>query len=66
MADFEQAAKTTQQTGIAAEFWYFLEHSKKWWLLPIVRDRAGLRRAGVVVGHRRGAVHLHALLNGPR
>jgi hypothetical protein len=36
MADFEKAAKTRQQTHIAAEFWYFLRHNKKWWLLPIV------------------------------
>src|SRR5580765_163027 len=27
------------------------------------RDRAGLRRARAVVGHGRGAVHLHPLLN---
>lgn len=36
MAKFEEAAKTNQRTGMAAEFIYFLKHSKKWWLLPIV------------------------------
>ncbi|HUL71524.1 MAG TPA: DUF5989 family protein [Vicinamibacterales bacterium] len=36
MVDFEQAAKTRHQTGMAAEFWYFLKNNKKWWLLPIV------------------------------
>ena len=36
MSKFEEAAKTNQRTGMAAEFWYFLRHSKKWWLLPIV------------------------------
>lgn len=36
MAKFEEAAKSKQKTGMAAEFWYFLKHSKKWWLLPIV------------------------------
>ena len=36
MADFEQAAKTRKQSGMAAEFWYFLKNNKKWWLLPIV------------------------------
>jgi hypothetical protein len=36
MAKFEDAAKSKQKTGMAAEFWYFLKHSKKWWLLPIV------------------------------
>jgi uncharacterized protein YdaL len=36
MAKFEDAAKSKQKTGMAAEFFYFLKHSKKWWLLPIV------------------------------
>jgi Na+/H+ antiporter NhaB len=36
MADFENHAKLAQSTGIVSEFWYFLGHSKKWWLLPIV------------------------------
>ena len=36
MADFEHEAKTAQQTGVVTEFWYFLSHTKKWWLLPIV------------------------------
>ena len=36
MSKFEQAAKDTKQAGVLAEFWYFLGHSKKWWLLPIV------------------------------
>ena len=65
MAEFEQAAKTRRQTGMVSEFWYFLKHSKKWWLLPIVVIAAGLRRAGAPVGHGRRAVHLHALLARP-
>lgn len=36
MAKFEDAAKTNQRAGMTAEFMYFLKHSKKWWLLPIV------------------------------
>jgi len=36
MADFEQAAKSKKKSGFVAEFWHFLGHSKKWWLLPIV------------------------------
>jgi hypothetical protein len=36
MADFETEAKTTGGTGIVSEFWHFLSHTKKWWLLPIV------------------------------
>jgi hypothetical protein len=36
MAEFEKLAKTQQRTGMASEFWSFLKHNKKWWLLPIV------------------------------
>jgi hypothetical protein len=36
MANFENEAKLTQRTGIVTEFWLFLSHTKKWWLLPIV------------------------------
>ena len=36
MSNFEDAARAKRQTGFAAEFWHFLRHSKKWWLLPIV------------------------------
>jgi hypothetical protein len=36
--DFEKAAAAEgqQSAGVVAEFWQFLRHSKKWWLLPIV------------------------------
>ena len=36
MSDFEREAHTVRQTGIVGEFWGFLSHTKKWWLLPIV------------------------------
>ena len=36
MASFENEAHLTQRTGIVTEFWQFLSHTKKWWLLPIV------------------------------
>lgn len=36
MAKFEEAAKDQQRTGLFSEFWQFLKHSKKWWLLPII------------------------------
>jgi hypothetical protein len=32
---FEQAARAGR-TSIVGEFWQFLGHNKKWWLLPIV------------------------------
>ena len=36
MSDFERTARTTAQTGLIREFWAFLRHNKKWWLLPIL------------------------------
>jgi hypothetical protein len=36
MKQFEQIAKDERQGGIVSEFWYFLNQTKKWWLLPIV------------------------------
>ena len=62
MTDFEQAAKTRKQTGIVAEFWYFLKTQQEVVAAADRRDPAGVRRAGVPVGHGRGAVHLHAVL----
>jgi hypothetical protein len=31
-----QAAAQEASPSLAAEFWQFLRHNKKWWLLPIV------------------------------
>jgi hypothetical protein len=36
MADLAQAAGERGRCNVATEFWHFLKHSKKWWLLPIV------------------------------
>ena len=36
MDDFKQAAKSAQQNSVVSEFWYFLNQTKKWWLLPIL------------------------------
>jgi drug/metabolite transporter superfamily protein YnfA len=36
MSDFAQAARERGRSNLATEFWQFLKHSKKWWLLPIV------------------------------
>jgi hypothetical protein len=33
--DFQQAARDAPP-GLLAEFWEFLCHNKKWWLLPIL------------------------------
>jgi hypothetical protein len=34
--EFEKAAAEMPQEGLLSEFWSFLAHNKKWWLLPIV------------------------------
>jgi len=34
-ARFEQIARK-HRGSLAAEFWHFLRHNKKWWLLPII------------------------------
>ena len=35
MNEFERAA-ASGQSSLPVEFWQFLRHNKKWWLLPIV------------------------------
>ena len=34
-ADFERLSQEPR-TGFFGEFWDFLKHNKKWWLLPIL------------------------------
>ena len=34
--DLEAAAEQEAECGLLAEFWAFLCHNKKWWLLPIL------------------------------
>ena len=34
-SDFEREA-AGRRAGLVSEFWGFLKHNKKWWLLPIV------------------------------
>jgi hypothetical protein len=33
--EFRKQAQAARP-GLAAEFWYFLAHNKKWWLTPIL------------------------------
>jgi hypothetical protein len=35
-SEFERIASENRRPGIIAEFWGFLRHNKKWWLLPIL------------------------------
>jgi hypothetical protein len=35
-SDFEQAAASGKTPTLLGEFWQFLRHNKKWWLLPIL------------------------------
>ncbi len=34
--EFENLPAETPRAGILGEFWDFLKHNKKWWLLPIL------------------------------
>ena len=34
-SDFDRAAREPAP-GLVAEFWQFLRHNKKWWLLPLL------------------------------
>jgi hypothetical protein len=35
-SDFEKAAAERHDQSLLTEFWSFLVHNKKWWLLPIL------------------------------
>ena len=35
-SEFEKAAKGHISPTLLGEFWEFLRHNKKWWLLPIL------------------------------
>ena len=35
-SDFETLAKGATSPTLLGEFWQFLGHNKKWWLLPIL------------------------------
>jgi Family of unknown function (DUF5989) len=34
-SDFDRAA-SERQTSFLGEFWQFVRHNKKWWLIPII------------------------------
>ena len=34
--NFEQIAASQKPGNVVTEFWLFLRHNKKWWLLPIL------------------------------
>ena len=38
---FEQLSKE-KRSSVLGEFWEFLKHNKKWWLLPIIVILLGL------------------------
>jgi Family of unknown function (DUF5989) len=35
-SDFEKFAQSVHSPTLLGEFWQFLRHNKKWWLLPIL------------------------------
>ena len=36
MDKLDETTARNMKVGIFSEFWQFLAHSKKWWLLPVV------------------------------
>jgi hypothetical protein len=34
--DFEKLSSQQSSQSLIAEFWQFLRHNKKWWLLPMI------------------------------
>jgi len=36
VGEFEKLAADQAQPSLITDFWYFLRHNKKWWLLPII------------------------------
>ena len=35
-SNFEQIAQAGSTDNALTDFWYFLQHCKKWWLLPLL------------------------------
>ena len=36
-SEFSKLAQNrSKRISLLAEFWYFIKHNKKWWLLPII------------------------------
>ena len=36
MGPFEEVAGRHTRGGFVSDLWYFVRHSKKWWLTPII------------------------------
>lgn len=53
--DFSREA-AGRRNGLVAEFWDFLKHNKKWWLLPIILAFAVLLVLVYVVGSNPAAL----------
>ena len=34
-SDFEKAVSTRATESVLSDLWYFLRHTRKWWLLPL-------------------------------
>ena len=39
---FEEAGKESQSKGLLAEYWDFLKHNKKFWMIPLLVILLGL------------------------
>jgi hypothetical protein len=59
----EQFAREAEgeRTGLLAEFWDFLKHNKKWWLLPMLVVIALLAAFILLAGHPGTAPFIYPL-----
>jgi hypothetical protein len=35
-SELERAARRPPRGGLIGEFWYFVRHNRKWWLIPLL------------------------------
>ena len=50
MNKFEEAAEANRKSHVLREVWFFLNHTKKWWLLPIIIILVGFGALVVLSG----------------
>jgi len=50
-----------RRTGLAAEFWDFLKHNKKWWLIPILLTGALVGLLAILASNPAAAPFIYPL-----
>ena len=49
------------RTGLAAEFWDFLKHNKKWWLIPILLTEAIIGLVAILASNPAAAPFIYPM-----